>query len=112
MAVRFFGFALYVWDNMVGYMTLDGWVSCSDAEHLRDGFWRYFGELVKRGGGCGVESSYHDIELVQVARLAQLLIQNGVPNGLGCENRSEISPTSIESLDAPVLNRMLSPRFR
>lgn len=41
-----FGFAVYGLENLLGYLTLCGWVFHGTADYLRDGFWGIFCELV------------------------------------------------------------------
>lgn len=67
-----FGFALYSLDNMLGYLSLDGWVAYSTAKYLRDEFWKMFCEIV---GGL----SQREMELIQLARLAGLFLRYGIP---------------------------------
>jgi hypothetical protein len=67
-----FGFALYALDNLLGYLTPNGWVTHGTSQYLHDEFWRSFGELV---GGV----SKSEMECIQLARLAGLFLRYGIP---------------------------------
>ncbi len=67
-----FGFALYGLDNLLGYLTLSGWVFYDTADYLRDEFWRVFREVA---GGV----SQSDMEYIQLARKAGLFLRYGIP---------------------------------
>lgn len=90
-----FGFALYVLDNILGYLTPHGWVVHHTAAPLRDEFWRVVNQLV---GGL----SQSDMELIQLARLAGLFLRYGIPYRPGRKGVVGIggSNTSIKVLDA------------
>ncbi|KAH6634521.1 hypothetical protein B0J18DRAFT_22484 [Chaetomium sp. MPI-SDFR-AT-0129] len=67
-----FGFMLYGLDNLLGYLTPDGWVFYDATDDLRDEFWSVFCELVD-----GVSQS--EMELVHLARQAGLFLRYGIP---------------------------------
>lgn len=87
-----FGFALYVLDHILGYLSLDGWVVYDHAEQLRAEFWRVFRGLVG-------ELSQHEVELIQLARLAGVCLRYGTAYALGCKGVVEIGPK--EGLESP-----------
>lgn len=103
-----FGFALYGLDNLLGYLTLSGWVFNDDVDYLREEFWRVFCEVV---GGV----SQSEMEFIQLARQAGLLLRYGLPYkpgrkgvvGVGGTNNSSLKmldglvPASENPLPAP-----------
>ena len=86
-----FGFALYSLDNILGYLTLNGWVVHSSAEYLRDEFWKTFCKLV---GGV----SQSEMKLIQLARLAGLFLRYGIPYRPGRKGVVGIGGTKNASL--------------
>ncbi len=64
-----FGFTLYVLENALGSMGSSGWKWFDNADHLRDTFWRAFGEQT------GL--SEPQTSLVQLAGKAGILIRYG-----------------------------------
>ncbi|KAI1774177.1 hypothetical protein F4818DRAFT_419144 [Hypoxylon cercidicola] len=91
-----FGFALYALDNILGYLTPNGWGFHDTAEDLQDEFWRVFYKLV--GGVSGSE-----MELMRHARLAGLFLRYGIPHRSGRKGVVGVGGamnTSIYVLDA------------
>ncbi len=94
-----FGFALYGLDNLLGYLTLSGWVFYDTADYLRDDFWRVFREVV---GGV----SQSDMEYIQLARKAGLFLRYGIPykpGRKGVVGVGGLNNTSLEMLNGLVL---------
>jgi hypothetical protein len=93
-----FGFALYGLDNLLGYLTPNGWVFHDTADYLRDEFWGVFREAV----GAVSQS---EMELIQLARQAGLFLRYGIPYKPGRKGVVGVGGTNNTSLK--ILNGLI-----